>query len=851
MDALYQIIVYPVRLLIEIIYISLFRITGSSGLSIIGLSIAVSFLTLPLYIRAEKLNEIQKNAVRGMENTLERIKRNFSGDKKYMLMETCYRKHGYHPLMSFRSSLSLFFMIPFFMGAYMFLSHGYALRGEPFLFLNDMSLPDGLICFAGVRINLLPVLMTAVNMAAGFVYAEKLTGSEKAQIYISSLIFLFILYGSPSGLVLYWTCNNIFSLLKNIALKKSHASQSASVDSAEGALKIIPESLYSGECCGIFLLSSACLSVISGVLLPLHTVSSSVSEFCMMYRISDIWTCLSYPALQSFGIFMFWGSILFFMSGRRARILFSWLSLASLITASAGIFIYDSGFMSGLRLSAAGSEFFICVYAYLAAFAGLCLLIKKLFELHKEGALKAVCLVILFAGCINACFDAYRINSDYGRYLELAANTSEHSSKGRIEPVFNFSKTGKNVIVIFLDRAVSSFFRDSLILYPEIEKAFGGFVYYPDTVSFYNHTILSVPSLFGGYEYAPLQMDASEKKMSVKYNEALLMLPMIFRTNGASCYVSDAPLENYEWISDGSLFEKNGIKSFHLAGSLSERFVKEFGFAKDIESRDESLRHDLLIESFEKICPLFMRGFFNDSGRHLNACYALSDKGMSNAESSADSYSVLCYLPQLSSCSSDEKLVFSMISNETPHGEMYLEQPGFRLLRNVSYAGDNPCYDKGDFKKFQANAGAFYQLGRFFDYLRKQGCYDNSRIIVASDHGDFLNLSKDTSPVAASLNSLLLVKDFNSAGGLSVDRSFMTAADLPSIACRGIIENPENPFSGKKLSVPDKSAGVMAYYDSILDPRELPGTKCVFDGQIYLIKGNVLDFSSWEKRAGK
>ena len=59
MEFLYQIVIYPIQLFIEIIYVTLYHalehFAGRSGYAIIGVSIAVSFLTLPMYIKAEKL----------------------------------------------------------------------------------------------------------------------------------------------------------------------------------------------------------------------------------------------------------------------------------------------------------------------------------------------------------------------------------------------------------------------------------------------------------------------------------------------------------------------------------------------------------------------------------------------------------------------------------------------------------------------------------------------------------------------------------------------------------------------------------------------------------------------------
>jgi membrane protein insertase Oxa1/YidC/SpoIIIJ len=61
--------------------------------------------------------------------------------------------------------------------------------------------------------------MTAINIIAGAVYTRGFPLKDKIQLYGMALIFLVLLYNSPAGLVLYWTMNNIFSLLKNIYFK--------------------------------------------------------------------------------------------------------------------------------------------------------------------------------------------------------------------------------------------------------------------------------------------------------------------------------------------------------------------------------------------------------------------------------------------------------------------------------------------------------------------------------------------------------------------------------------------------------------------------------------------------------
>jgi membrane protein insertase Oxa1/YidC/SpoIIIJ len=62
--------------------------------------------------------------------------------------------------------------------------------------------------------------MTAVNLLSGYVYGVQITRSENISIVAIALVFLVILYNAPSGLLLYWTCNNLYNLGKNILYRQ-------------------------------------------------------------------------------------------------------------------------------------------------------------------------------------------------------------------------------------------------------------------------------------------------------------------------------------------------------------------------------------------------------------------------------------------------------------------------------------------------------------------------------------------------------------------------------------------------------------------------------------------------------
>ena len=65
--------------------------------------------------------------------------------------------------------------------------------------------------------------MTFLNLASGFVYSKGKEAKDKITIVVIALLFLVILYNSPSSLLIYWTFNNLFSLIKNLVLIKLEA----------------------------------------------------------------------------------------------------------------------------------------------------------------------------------------------------------------------------------------------------------------------------------------------------------------------------------------------------------------------------------------------------------------------------------------------------------------------------------------------------------------------------------------------------------------------------------------------------------------------------------------------------
>ena len=218
----FTLIIYPLTQIIELVFRFCDKLFDNTGIAVLGVSFAVSMLTLPLYIVSEHWQQVERDIQFKMKPAVDRIKAVFKGNEQYMILSTYYAENHYHPIMSLRSAFGLLIQIPFFTAAYTCLSHLTALQGQSFLFIRDMGAPDALFTIGGFDINVLPIAMTLINCLAGAIYTKGLSLRDKLQVYGLALLFVVILYNSPAGLVLYWTMNNVFSLVKNVFYKLKH-----------------------------------------------------------------------------------------------------------------------------------------------------------------------------------------------------------------------------------------------------------------------------------------------------------------------------------------------------------------------------------------------------------------------------------------------------------------------------------------------------------------------------------------------------------------------------------------------------------------------------------------------------
>ena len=104
LSLLYTLIISPLQLLFEVIFSIAFRLIGNAGFSIVILSIAVNFLVLPLYKRADELQAEERDIQAKMAYRIKRTKETFQGDERFFMLQDYYRINNYKPVHALKSS---------------------------------------------------------------------------------------------------------------------------------------------------------------------------------------------------------------------------------------------------------------------------------------------------------------------------------------------------------------------------------------------------------------------------------------------------------------------------------------------------------------------------------------------------------------------------------------------------------------------------------------------------------------------------------------------------------------------------------------------------------------------------
>ena len=856
-EILQTIFIGPLKLIFEYIFYFACKIVYHPGLAIIMLSLAMNILVLPLYRRADAMQEASRDVEAKLAPGASHIKKAFSGDERMMILQTYYRQNHYKPTDALKGSVSLLLEVPFFMAAYQFLSSAPELEQYSFGPIANLGAPDGLLVIGGVAINLLPVLMTLINVISSAIYLKGFPLKTKIQLYAMAAFFLVFLYNSPSGLVFYWTLNNLFSLVKTIFYKLKNpkkvlmglmllagigilvfgkffyagtAKRQLFVTLAGIAITAIPvviaifsrlpfQKAVPRTNKKLFTLGCLFLTVLVGLLIPSTVISASPLEFV---DATDFYNPLLYvlhTACMAAGTFLVWLQVFYWLANDTGKAVFEklvWI-LCGVMLVNYMFFGTELGILSANLQYEAGVSFTAKAKLFNLAVLGAIALVFLLVSFKWSKIIISVLLIASIALGGMSALNMISAGRALNTYKQSASFTAEKE-----DPHFTLSKTEENVVVIMLDRALAQAVPYIFEEKPELKAQFDGFTFYDNTISYGTNTNFSSPALLGGYEYTPVELNRrSEESLQEKHNEALKMMPVLFDQEGFDVTVLDPVYANYQWIPDLSIYkEYPDIDAYITEGAFTPNQTGQ--------TLEQTRSRNFFCFSIMKTMPLVLQpiiygyGSYNQLG--TNSIQMQYD--MSTAEgfpsTFLDRYMALDNMTEMTNLTDNGEGSFLLMTNNTPHDAYLLQTPDYVPMLNV----DNREYDAVHADRFTLDSGsitvetpfqmAYYhvnmatmlKMGEWFDDLRQMGVYDNTRIILVADHGGYMAYDADFYKAGHDLGSLypmLMVKDFNTTG-FTTCSDFMTLADVPTLAVRGVVEDPVNPFTGIPITDAEKTA---------------------------------------------
>jgi YidC/Oxa1 family membrane protein insertase len=178
------------------------ELVGNWGWSIILLTVCIKVLLYPL--SAASLRSMAK--MRSLQPKMESLKETYGDDRQKMSQElmALYKKEKVNPA---GGCFPMLLQMPVFLSLYWVLLESVEIRHSPWIFwIQDLSAKD-------------PYFILPLVMGASMLLMQKMqpmpTDPTQAMVMkVMPIAFTFFFMIFPSGLVLYWTVNNLLSMLQ-------------------------------------------------------------------------------------------------------------------------------------------------------------------------------------------------------------------------------------------------------------------------------------------------------------------------------------------------------------------------------------------------------------------------------------------------------------------------------------------------------------------------------------------------------------------------------------------------------------------------------------------------------------
>ncbi|MBP7461530.1 MAG: membrane protein insertase YidC [Candidatus Delongbacteria bacterium] len=194
-----NIVIKPFSYGITYLIILLNRFIYDWGILIIVFSLVIKLITYPLtfksYMASKRMAELQPK--------MNAIREQYGNDPQKMNKATMelYKKEKINPM---GGCLPMLLQLPIFFGLYRVFDSTIMLRDQDFLWIRNLADKDSTM--------ILPILMTVLTVFQNMLTIKD--PKQKFMVYLMPVVMFFIFKNLSSGLVLYWTCFTLFTIIQ-------------------------------------------------------------------------------------------------------------------------------------------------------------------------------------------------------------------------------------------------------------------------------------------------------------------------------------------------------------------------------------------------------------------------------------------------------------------------------------------------------------------------------------------------------------------------------------------------------------------------------------------------------------
>ena len=218
----------------------LYKVVHNWGVAIIIMTILLKIAMFPL----SKKQSLGTLKMQELQPKMQAIQAKYKDEPQKMQMETqkLYQQAGYNPA---SGCLPMLFQFLILFAMYDLFNNYFEFRGAMFIpkWIPDLSSGDTVytlgfnIPLLGNQIRILPVVYLAsqllfgkITQNGGMTAGNGQNGSSmKFMTYGMPIIFFFLFYNAPAGLILYWTISNFFQMGQQILINKMMAEKKAEI----------------------------------------------------------------------------------------------------------------------------------------------------------------------------------------------------------------------------------------------------------------------------------------------------------------------------------------------------------------------------------------------------------------------------------------------------------------------------------------------------------------------------------------------------------------------------------------------------------------------------------------------